>query len=75
VSFHCGQTLALLAYLAAADLPHSRDALAALSEAANPYGDDFLAGTLAARRCHDQALPYASAGCRWTRCTSPATAC
>jgi DNA-binding SARP family transcriptional activator len=30
VSFHRGQTLALLAYLAAADRPHSRDALAAL---------------------------------------------
>lgn len=30
VSFHRGQMLALLAYLAAADLPHSRDALATL---------------------------------------------
>ncbi len=30
VSFHRGQTLALLAYLAAADRPHSRDALATL---------------------------------------------
>ncbi len=30
VHFHRGQTLALLAYLAAADRPHGRDALAAL---------------------------------------------
>ncbi len=30
VSFHRGQTLSLLAYLAAADRPHSRDALATL---------------------------------------------